>query len=210
MAKIKTIRRYQNRSPYRRGLVLEQDVPNVKVRVRFTDRDQMQSFWLAVGQRGTQDDKDFWMPDVGEQVACLMDDHDEDGVVMYAIYSKVDTPPTGMTADKRHITFKDGTQLEYDRSSHVLDAKLSDGAEIKYDATAHAFSANLPSGATHTVNANGATIQIDASGNILLSPGALVKIAGGGPAIARVGDTVVCPAGNGSITTGSAKAECGG
>jgi phage baseplate assembly protein V len=89
------------------------------------------------------------MPDVGEQVACLMDEHDEDGAVLGSIYSSADMPPVS-SGDKWHVTMKDGATFEYDRSSHVL-------------------AVNLPKNGTFTVTANSATIQIDANGNIDLT-----------------------------------------
>jgi phage baseplate assembly protein gpV len=123
-------------APFRVGLVRQQDAANALVRVTFSDYDQMQSWWLPVVTPKTQDDKAYWMPDVGEQVVCLMDLRDEAGVVLGAIYSQADAPPV-TSADKWHITFKDSAAFEYDRSSHVLDLKMQDGAEITYDAGAH-------------------------------------------------------------------------
>lgn len=135
---------------YRIGIVKQQDIPNVRVRVTFPDRDQMVSWWLPVEQHGTQNDKQFWMPDIGEQVVCDMDEHDEDGSVRAATYSTTDTPPAGMTANKRHLTVKDGAIFEYDRSSHALLV-------------------SVPSNGTITIKTNNATIAIDASGNINLT-----------------------------------------
>ena len=167
-----------------------QDAVNCRVRVRFPDRNNMLSYWLPIVVTKSQDDKAYWLPDLGEQVVCTMDEHDEDGAVLGAIYSSVDTTPAGVSANIRQLL-------------------LSDGANFKYDKGTHALTVALPAGATMTVTANGATIEIDSSGNVLISPGALIKLAGGGPAIARVGDSTTCPAGTGSITSGSAKAQCG-
>jgi phage baseplate assembly protein gpV len=211
------------------GIVASQDVPNVRVRVTLTDRDRMQTYWLRVLQRNTQNNKDFWIPDVGEQVICLLDDCYETGYVLGSTYSSVDTPPASMTADKRHTTYSDGTTTEYDRALHVMDTKFIDGADLKYDAGGHHLTVSLPSGADLTVTANGASAKIDASGNITLSsPGTInvnaptvnvdgstaVVIAGGGPAVARIGDTVnVSDPDSGTLTgtivSGSAKVTCG-
>ena len=53
-----------------------------------------------------------------------------------------------------------------------------------------------------TVDINGGAVVADISGN--------VSLAGGGQAIARVGDAVQCPNGLGKIIGGSGKATCGG
>ncbi len=178
---------------FRVGIVSAQDATNCRVRVKFPEREQMVSFWLPVLVRKSQNDKAYSLPDIGEQVVCLMDADDEDGCVLGAVYSSVDTPPAGMTKDKWHYSASDGAAFEYDRSAHAL-------------------SISLPSSATATITANGATIEIDASGNILVNPasGALVKIAGGGPALARVGDPVWNGTSTiGTIQSGSTHAQCG-
>jgi len=131
------------------GIVKAQDAVNCRVRVTFPHRSQMQSWWLPVLVPKSQNDKAYWMPDIGEMVVCLMDEHFEDGAVLGAIYSSIDKPPAS-SADKYHWTFKDGATFDYDRSSHAL-------------------AVTLPAGGTMSIRANGATIQIDASGNINLT-----------------------------------------
>ncbi len=87
----------------------------------------MRSYWLQVVVPKTLADKTFWMPDAGEQVVCLMDECDEAGAVLGAIYSTVDTPPV-QSPDKFHVSFRDGTVIEYDRAAHALTIVLCAGA----------------------------------------------------------------------------------
>ena len=174
---------------YRVGIVKAQDAANARVRVTFPDRDQMQSWWLPVVFAKAQNDKAYWIPDVGEQVVCTMDEYDEDGAVLGAIYSSADRPPV-TSADKLHWTFKDGAVFEYDRSAHSLQM-------------------SIPSGGTVTITANGASVAIDGSGNVAIVAAGQIQLAGGGPPIARVGDTTICPAGSGHIVSGSAKVNAG-
>ncbi len=141
---------------FRVGIVKSQDAANCRVRVVFPDRNQMTSWWLPIVTPKSQNDKAYWMPDVGEQVVCLMDEHDEDGAVLGSIYSSADTPPVS-SADKWHLTMKDGAAFEYDRASHAL-------------------AVTIPSGGTVTVTANGAAIQIDAGGNINLHAAGDIKL----------------------------------
>lgn len=105
--------------PFRTGIVQAQDLVNGKVRVIFPDYDQMVSWWLFVCVPKTQNDKAYWIPDIGEQVLCFMDEHDEDGAVLGAIYSQVDTTPV-QSADKWHVTMNDGGQVEYDRQNSLF------------------------------------------------------------------------------------------
>jgi phage baseplate assembly protein V len=174
---------------YRVGIVKAQDAANARVRVMFPDRDQMESWWLPVVFTKTQNDKMYWIPDVGEQVVCMMDEYDEDGAVLGAIYSSADRPPA-TSADKLHLTFKDGAAFEYDRSVHSLQM-------------------TIPNGGTVAITANGASIAIDGSGNVAVAASGQIQFAGGGPGIARIGDATICPAGSGHIASGSTKVNAG-
>ncbi len=160
---------------YRLGIVKQQDLAGARVRVVFTDHAQMLSYWLPIMVPKTQNDKTYVIPDIGEQVVCLMDEHDEAGCVLGAVFSIPDAPPidpnTGnpvASADIEQHTFKDGTTTQYNRATHQMLAKFSDAAALKYDAGAHALTVALPSGSTMSITANGATISIDTSGNVTI------------------------------------------
>ena len=75
----------------------------------------------------TQTDKFFAMPDVGEEVACIfLPIGLEQGFVLGAIYSDVDTPPAA-GSHLTHMTFGDGTVIAYDRKAHSLDITVKAG-----------------------------------------------------------------------------------
>jgi phage baseplate assembly protein gpV len=207
---------------FRVGIVQQQDPAHAKVRVVFPDYDEMISWWLPVVFAKTQDDKVYWIPDIGEQVVCLMDLRDEAGAVLGAIYSSADTPPVN-SANKFHLGFKDGahfdydrvahlldllfedtTELKYDARIHLLDLKFQDQAELKYDGNAHILSVSLPQGAGFNLTANGAQIQIDSSGNVIIQSAGQVRI-GNGPllGVARLGDQVQVGEATGTIVSAS-------
>ena len=207
---------------FRIGIVQAQDPAHAKVRVVFPDYDAMISWWLPVVFAKTQDDKVYWIPDIGEQVVCLMDLRDEAGAVLGAIYSSADAPPVN-SADKFHLAFKDGasfdydrvahlldllfqdtTELKYDARVHLLDLKFQDQAELKYDGSEHALTVSLPNGAAFNLTANGAQIQIDSSGNVVIKSGGLVQIGNGLMAgVARLGDRVQVGEETGTIVSAS-------
>lgn len=114
---------------YRRAIVEAVDPATARVRVRFPDADGMVSWWLEVLQQRTLGDRSYWMPDVGEAVAVLMDEQDEAGVVLGAIYSSADPPPVA-SADKRHTVHKDGAVFEYDRATHTWTVAVPAGGRI--------------------------------------------------------------------------------
>jgi phage baseplate assembly protein V len=129
--------------------------------VNFPAHNQLLSWWLPICVPKTQNDKAYWIPDIGEQVVCLMDEHDEDGAVIGCIYSQADTTPV-QSADKWHITMKDNAVFEYDRNAHTLNITLPTIAGA-------GAGGPPPSGSMVTISCNNATIQIDASGNINLT-----------------------------------------
>lgn len=111
---------------YRVGIVVAIDEKKAMARVRWTDIDGEVSYWLPVMQKKTLKDKEYWLPEINEHVVCLIDDNAEEGVILGAIYSDADTPPV-QEKEKKHIKFEDGTEIEYDKSSHKYRVYVSDG-----------------------------------------------------------------------------------
>jgi len=112
------------------GIVVAVDEQSVKVRVQFPDRDDLVSDWLPVLQDFCVGNQHYRLPDVDNQVACLMDDNYEAGVVLGAIYSDADAPPV-TSADIYYRRFKDGTVIQYDRAGHKLTADIKGAIDIK-------------------------------------------------------------------------------
>ena len=122
----------------------------------------MLSYWLPLVVPKTQNDKAYWLPDVGEQVVCLMDERDEAGVVLGAIYSQADGTPV-QSPDKFHLGFKDGAAMEYDRSAHVLALNFQDTTAIKYDGGAHALTLNFEDQCAISYDASAHSLAINFS-----------------------------------------------
>ncbi|UMS06057.1 phage baseplate assembly protein V [Escherichia coli] len=104
------------------GTVSAVDADRVQARVRLPECDNLRTNWLNVLQRNTQDNKDYWLPDVGEQVEVLLDANGEDGVILGAVYSDVDKPPF---SDKnvRGTKYADGAEFSYNRATHTLTVR---------------------------------------------------------------------------------------
>lgn len=112
------------------GVIVAIDESRGMARVQYTDMDGEVSYWLAVVKQKTLKDKAYWMPDIGEHVAVLIDENAEEGVVLGAIYSEADSVPVS-SKDKYHIRFNDGTMIEYDRAEHKLTADVKGDIEVK-------------------------------------------------------------------------------
>ena len=54
------------------GVVSSVDAAAGTARVAFTDLDNTVSQDLRILTRGSKHDKDYWIPDIDEQVVCLM------------------------------------------------------------------------------------------------------------------------------------------
>lgn len=83
------------------GIVSQINSVLAQARVNFGDDDST-SFWLPILQTKTLKDKFYSIPDVGEQVACLMDENSEDGVILGAIYSTEDVPV--VTSENKYLS----------------------------------------------------------------------------------------------------------
>ena len=100
------------------GTVTNINPLTAKARVQFSD-DDITSYWLPIIQHKTLKDKFYSMLDVGEQVACLMDENSEDGVILGAIYTSFDEVPA--ISNLQHlIKFEDSSFIEFNRDTQML------------------------------------------------------------------------------------------
>jgi len=146
--------------PFRNGFVVAQQIaPFVAVRVQFPAHDNMISYWLPVLSFNTHVNKDFWIPDIGEQVAVLMDEHDEDGVVLGALPSQRDQTASapGFTLNQRGTQFSDGTTVVYDRSAHAYKIVIGGGSGPTFFGNTSEWYFKV-GGVTVTINSSGVQI----------------------------------------------------
>lgn len=118
------------------GIVSAVNAATGWARVRLPAYDNLETAELPVLQRRTHKDKALDLPDVGEQVALILDRRGEDGVVLGAIWSEADPVPQsdGPDVDVRH--YEDGTLLRYDRKAHKLTAEVQGDIALSCTGTA--------------------------------------------------------------------------
>ena len=137
-------------------------------RVRLPDADNMRTMWLPIAYPKTQNDQVCWTYDNGEQVAVLMDGRGEDGVILGAVYSEADPPPTD-SSDKFIVKFKDGAVFEYDRATHTATLQgmqnvfIQAGTKVTIDAADTEVMGNLTVGKVLSAN-GGLTAKAGAGG----------------------------------------------
>lgn len=105
------------------GIVSQINALNALARVSFQD-DESTSYWLPVLQTKTLKDKFYVMPDIGELVACLMDENSEDGVILGTIYSTEDVPVT-QSEKEISMNLEDGSYINANKESQTLTVAFS-------------------------------------------------------------------------------------
>jgi phage baseplate assembly protein V len=102
------------------GEVSAVDYLTCRIRVRLDDRDGLQTYWLNIPQRNTQGtQRRPLMPELGEQVAVLLDADGVGGVYLGGIYSTAEPPPV-TDEDTDYVRFSDGTVSTYNRAVGVM------------------------------------------------------------------------------------------
>lgn len=106
------------------GEVSSVDFEKGTARVVFDDDDSIVSYDLQVLHRNTMKNKDFAMPDIGEDVVCLfLPSGEEEGFILGSVYAGEILPPENSGA-KRTVVFADDTRISYDREAHQLDIAI--------------------------------------------------------------------------------------
>lgn len=101
------------------GTVSAVDTKNCRARVRLPDHDNLRSYWLDVLHRNTLKNRDYNLPDVGEQVKVMMTPDAQEGVILGAVYSEKDRPVID-NQDIRRTDFADNAYAEYDRKNSAM------------------------------------------------------------------------------------------
>ena len=104
------------------------------VRVAFAAQDDMVTYELPVITRGSKNNKDYWLPDVDEQVLCLFLPNTSgrgvcDGFVLGTFYSSVDAPVEN-SGDVHAVKYGDGTIIKHDRSTGKLTINVTGDIDI--------------------------------------------------------------------------------
>ena len=112
------------------GIVESFNQENDTARVVF-EESNLKSYNLPIMVKQAKENKDYYVPDIGESVLCLfLPTGIESGFIIGSYYNQKDRPPV-TDQNKRTVKFKDGTILEYDRATHKLTADVKGDIDIK-------------------------------------------------------------------------------
>lgn len=116
------------------GRVSSVDINTNTARVAFSDKDDLVSGNLMIVNRGSLANKDYWIPDIDEQVLCLMMPNKSglglnEGFILGSFFSAEDAPQE-RSADVRAVKFGDGTVIKHDRSTGNLTINATGNISI--------------------------------------------------------------------------------
>lgn len=136
------------------GQISDVDYAKNRVRVAFED-DGITSDWLAVIVPQTATNSWYFSPQLGDFVACIMDERLENGVVLGAIYAG-DTAPKEGGEGLYSVVFEDGSKVVFDANDGSLSVETTGSVSVK------AEEVTIESAKTVTVKGpNGITLDGD-------------------------------------------------
>ena len=110
---------------------------NGTARVVFDDKDDTTSPELHIVHRFSGTNKDYWVPDIGDQVVCIFANNDTNFSTGWILgsYFTDKHPPQVASPDIMRLDFADGSFMEYNRGNSSLTIKVMgqikiNGAEI--------------------------------------------------------------------------------
>lgn len=114
------------------GIVNSVDPKTMTARVIFEDADNNISAPLYIANRGSKCTRDYWLPDVGEQVICIFEPNDKNASTGWIIgsYFSDPVPPQVNDADVHRIDFSDGSYIEHNRKTHEMTIKCAGNLNI--------------------------------------------------------------------------------
>lgn len=142
------------------GKITEVDFNKGYARVKFLD-DDIVSAPLQFLVRFALVDKDNFGFDINEQVACLMDENSEQGVILGATFNDKTPPTSGGGTGIYKIKFSDESFIKYDRNAHEYEINVQGNVKIISTGTTTVEAETVEVAAT-TVNVDATVVNVDA------------------------------------------------
>ena len=110
------------RNMVRIGTVTATNPAAMTARVTFEEKDGLVSPELPIITRGSGGNRDYWLPDVGDEVVCLYSANDKNFTTGWILgtYFTEKHPPNAAAQDVRRVDFGDGSFIEFNRAAGSL------------------------------------------------------------------------------------------
>lgn len=141
------------------GNITEVDPANGYARVTFTD-DGIVSDWLQFLTIGALKDKFSYTLEINEQVACVMDENSEEGVILGALFNDK-SKPSGAGKGIFKMVFEDGSLISYNKNTHEYDLNIKGKINISGQSEI-----NINSESEVKINASTASVTTTANTDI--------------------------------------------
>lgn len=154
------------------GTITEIDTEKCYARVTFMD-DDIVSDWLQICVMGALGNKFFHMFDINEQVACLMDENSDEGVILGALFNDK-TNPAGGNKDVVRVQFTDDSFIEYNRATHEYNVNVKGKINITAETEININSDSQVNVSAQVVSVEADMIDVDATninmtGNVVVT-----------------------------------------
>ena len=176
---------------FRTGIVVQQDVPNCRVRVQYPDRDGLTTYWLPILNRTSAGSKQFSLPNIGDEVHVLhFPQAPETGIVLGATFNDMNPAPQLVGAQRsgngspndsvphtvsgpyaHHTLFADGTYEDYNPETSIKTTNTQ-GAINTVTVGPYTITSTNPITITSSGNITVNGVIIDPNGNMTI-PGTL-------------------------------------
>lgn len=153
------------------GKVKERDLAKARVKVEFEEADGFVSGWIAVPQTRTKTDKFYSMPDIEEQVSCLMDERCEEGVLIGSHYDDTNKPSGDYAADGKSSLDLGGGKiiLILDRTTPAVNLVMNNGGIALASKTDGSIKVLIDTSGTHVQGDLFVFGNVDIQGNLTVS-----------------------------------------
>ena len=143
------------------GIICDIKATEGLARVYFKE-DGVTTNWLPISVLKSLNDKFIYHFDINEHVWCIMDEHNEYGVIAGAIYSK-NQQPDGGGEKKLRFHFADNSFIEYDGNSKTLTIDSAGDININADGDVTVNANNIEANAVVQAKIIAPTVEVQAS-----------------------------------------------
>lgn len=171
----------------------------------------METGWLTIGTMYSGNGFGFVAyPEEGAEVTVQFEHGDINcGKIVAFHHNDSDMPPS-VAPGEAILMHKTGGIFKFNANG---DVNFTSNGNMNITATSNvniiaADNVNINASGSLSITSEGTT-TVNGTGTMNISASGGINLAGGGQPLARVGDSVSCPAGHGTITSGSSNVTCG-